>query len=422
MEKNIEKQFKIISKGAEEILPADDFQGKLKRAVETETPMRVKLGLDPSAPDIHLGHAVVLRKLRQFQDLGHIAVLIVGDFTGMVGDPSQRLETRQQLTVEEVRANAATYVEQVCRILDKERIEVVYNSEWLAKLTMVDVLKLTSKITVARMLERDDFATRFAEKRAISLVEFMYPLLQGMDSVAIKADIELGGTDQKFNLLVGRELQKDYGQEPQVILTMPLLEGTDGVQKMSKSLGNYVGITESPREIFGKVMSISDELIVRYFKLATDVDVDEIESIEKGLKEGKLHPRDTKARLAREIVTLYYNQEEAEKAEHEFDLMFKPGYADEFRKKSAAIPSEEAFGTPTIFLELKRPSSVKIWIVKLLVDVGFAKSNSEARRLIKQSAVEIDGQVIKDPSMDIKTSDLAGKVLRVGKRRVGKFN
>lgn len=413
MEKDKNRQLKVILKGVAEVLPAEEFEQKLARSVETETPLRVKLGLDPSAPDIHLGHAVVLRKLRQFQDLGHIAVLIVGDFTGMVGDPSQQQETRRQLTVEEIRANAATYVEQVCRILDKERIEVVYNSEWLAKLTMADVLKLTSRMTVARMLERDDFAKRYAENRAISLVEFMYPLLQGMDSVAVQADIELGGTDQKFNLLVGRELQRDYGQPPQVILTMPLLEGTDGVQKMSKSLGNYIGIAEPPREIFGKVMSIADELIVKYFKLATDMDIDEIETIEKDLKEGRLHPRDTKAGLAKEIVTLYYDQEEAEKAEHEFNLMFKPGYAEQH---------EKTYKVDVLLAEtLKLPSEPKIWVAKLLVQVGFAKSNSEARRLIEQSAVELDGRIVSDANLDIKTSKLAGKVLRVGKRRVGRF-
>jgi len=413
MEKDIGKQLKTILKGTHEVLPLKDLERKLKRSIETETPLRIKLGLDPSAPDIHLGHAVVLRKLRQFQDLGHTAVLIVGDFTGMVGDPSQRAETRKQLSAEEVRANAATYVEQICRILDEKRTEVVYNSEWLAKLTMEEVLRLTASMTVARMLERDDFAKRFAENRPISLVEFMYPLLQGMDSVAVRADVELGGTDQKFNLLVGRELQRDYGQEPQVILTVPLLEGTDGVQKMSKSLGNYIGITEPPGEIFGKVMSIPDEKIVKYFKLATDVDIDEIVEIERGLKNGSLHPGETKRRLAREIVALYYGQEAASQAEHEFNLKFKPGYAEQHTKTYTA---DAIFAEP-----LNLPAEPKIWIAKLLVQVGFAKSNSEARRLIEQGAVELDGRVETDANRDFETSELAGKVLRVGKRRVGRF-
>ena len=413
MEKDIGKQLKTILKGTHEVLPLKDLERKLKRSIETETPLRIKLGLDPSAPDIHLGHAVVLRKLRQFQDLGHTAVLIVGDFTGMVGDPSQRAETRKQLSAEEVRANAATYVEQICRILDEKRTEVVYNSEWLAKLTMEEVLRLTASMTVARMLERDDFAKRFAENRPISFVEFMYPLLQGMDSVAVRADVELGGTDQKFNLLVGRELQRDYGQEPQVILTVPLLEGTDGVQKMSKSLGNYIGITEPPGEIFGKVMSIPDEMIVKYFKLATDVDIDEIVEIERGLKNGSLHPGETKRRLAREIVALYYGQEAASQAEHEFNLKFKPGYAEQHTKTYTA---DAIFAEP-----LNLPAEPKIWIAKLLVQVGFAKSNSEARRLIEQGAVELDGRVETDANRDFETSELAGKVLRVGKRRVGRF-
>jgi tyrosyl-tRNA synthetase len=419
MEKDLQKQLRVILKGTEEVLPMDEMERKLKRSIETGAPLRVKLGLDPSAPDIHLGHAVVLRKLRQFQDLGHTAVLIVGDFTGMVGDPSQRLETRKQLTAEEVRANARTYVEQVCRILDEKRTEVVYNSEWLAKLTMVEVLRLTASMTVARVLERDDFANRFAENRPISLVEFMYPLLQGMDSVAVRADIELGGTDQKFNLLVGRELQKDHGQEPQVILTMPLLEGIKGDgQKMSKSLNNYVGITEPPGEIFGKVVSIKDEMIVQYFKLATDVDVDEITEIEKGLAVGRLDPWETKRRLAREIVALYYSQEEAEKAEHEFNIKFKPGYAETYAKDSVGVAEAVAV---EIAESLTLPPVPKIWIAKLLVQVGFAKSNSEARRLIEQGAVELDGSTISDPNLDFETSELAGKVLRVGKRRVGRF-
>jgi len=399
MEQDINRQLKVISKGAEEIIPEEDLKRKLERAIATGKPLRVKLGLDPSAPDIHLGHAVVLRKLRQFQDLGHRAVLIVGDFTGMVGDPSQRAEARKPLTAEEVRENAATYVAQVCRILDSQKIEVVYNSEWLAKLKMEEILRLTSCYTVARMLERDDFSKRYQEGKPISIVEFLYPLLQGFDSVTVAADIELGGTDQKFNLLVGRELQREYGQEPQVILTMPLLEGTDGLQKMSKSLGNYIGITEPAKEIFGKVMSIPDDLIIRYFKLATDLEVEEIEAIERGLTEGDLHPGETKRRLAREIVALYYGEEAARLAEEEFNRIFRQ------KELPLEIP------------EFSLPSQDKIWVAKLLVEVGFASSNSEARRLVEQGAVKLNGRLLEDASQDLSHEELQGAVLQAGKRK-----
>lgn len=398
MEHNIQKQLKIISSGIEEIIPAEELEKKLKRAIEIDKPLRVKLGLDPSAPDIHLGHAVVLRKLRQFQDLGHLAVLIVGDFTGMVGDPSSRTHARQPLTADEVRTNAITYVNQVCQILDSNKIEVVYNSQWLSKLTMEDVLRLTSCFTVARMLERDDFAKRYQSGRPISLVEFLYPLLQGWDSVIVRADAELGGTDQKFNLLVGRELQREYGQEPQVILTMPLLEGTNGVQKMSKSLGNYIGITEPAKEIFGKVMSIPDNLIIKYFRLATNLDADEIVAIEKGLAAGSLHPGEIKRHLAREIVNLFHGKKLAEQAEEEFNRIF--------REKE--IPLEMP--------EFALPKDDKIWIIKLLVGTGLAKSRNEARRLIEQGGAKLNGQVLRDAEIDFSRQELIGAVLQAGKR------
>lgn len=398
MEHNIQKQLKIISSGIEEIIPAEELEKKLKRAIEIDKPLRVKLGLDPSAPDIHLGHAVVLRKLRQFQDLGHLAVLIVGDFTGMVGDPSSRTDARQPLTADEVRTNAITYVNQVCQILDSNKIEVVYNSQWLSKLTMEDVLRLTSCFTVARMLERDDFAKRYQSGRPISLVEFLYPLLQGWDSVIVRADAELGGTDQKFNLLVGRELQREYGQEPQVILTMPLLEGTNGVQKMSKSLGNYIGITEPAKEIFGKVMSIPDNLIIKYFRLATNLDADEIVAIEKGLAAGSLHPGEIKRHLAREIVNLFHGKKLAEQAEEEFNRIF--------REKE--IPLEMP--------EFSLPKDDKIWIIKLLVGTGLAKSRNEARRLIEQGGAKLNGQVLRDAEIDFSRQELIGAVLQAGKR------
>jgi tyrosyl-tRNA synthetase len=320
---SIDEQIKIISKGADEIIDIEDLKAKLEKSEKEGKPLRVKLGLDPTAPDIHLGHAVVLRKIKQLQDLGHKAIIIIGDFTGMIGDPSGRSKTRPALTKEEVLENARTYQEQIFKVIDRDKTEVRFNSEWLGALNFSDVIVLASKHTVARMLEREDFKKRFEEHESIGIHEFFYPLMQGYDSVAIEADIELGGTDQRFNLLMGRTIQRDYGQESQVALMMPLLEGTDGVEKMSKSLGNYIGIYEEPNEMYGKVMSIPDELMIKYYELATDIHPDEISKIKAGLEDGSYHPRDAKMRLAREITSLYHSEEAAQKAEEQFKAVFQ---------------------------------------------------------------------------------------------------
>lgn len=407
---SIKDQMKIIEDGVEEIIPEAELKSKLKRALADKKPLRIKLGLDPSAPDIHLGHTVVLRKLRQFQDLGHIAILIVGDFTGMIGDPSGRSSVRPQLTKVEVKKNAATYVTQLMKILDKNKTEVVFNSAWLEKLNMADAIRLTGLYTVARMLERDDFAKRYADNQPISIRELLYPLLQGYDSVAVRADIEIGGTDQKFNLMVGRELQRDYGQEPQAILTLPLLEGTDGVNKMSKSLGNYIGITDTSAEMFGKTMSIPDELIVRYFRLVTNIDAAEVARIEAGLQKGSLHPGETKRRLANAIVGIYYGDKAALEAEETFDVKHK-------------VERRTVEALAAIAVPVKVPASAlsngKIRIINLLRLTGFVETNSEARRLIRQGAVKEDGQTVK--AEDVEVTVRNGLVLQAGKRKIARL-
>ena len=321
----VNRQMAVIRRGTHEIITEEELIKKLEKSIRTAKPLKVKLGLDPSAPDIHLGHTVVLQKMRQFQQLGHEVIIIIGDFTGRIGDPTGKSETRKQLKEEEVQANAQTYQEQIFKILDPEKTRVVFNSSWLASLNFQSVIELAAKYTVARMLEREDFAKRYHENLPIGIHEFFYPLMQGYDSVHLQADIELGGTDQKFNLLMGRTLQKEYGQEPQIALMMPILEGLDGVQKMSKSLGNYIGIDEKPEEMYGKIMSIGDDLMMRYFELVTPVSLEEISEINKGLDQGTLHPRDVKMRLAREIVALYHGNEAAREAEAEFQRIFQQG-------------------------------------------------------------------------------------------------
>ena len=397
----IKNDVELLRRGTEEIIPEDEFLKKLERSEREQKPLIVKAGFDPTAPDIHLGHTVLLRKMRHFQRMGHTVVFLIGDFTGMIGDPSGKSETRKRLTREEVLVNAETYKKQVFKILDPALTVVDFNSRWCQPMGFGDVLELTSRYNVARMLERDDFAGRYREGRPISILEFMYPLVQGYDSVALKADIELGGTDQKFNLLVGRDLQREYGQEPQVIMTLPLLVGTDGSQKMSKSLGNYIGINESPREIFGKVMSISDELMFLYYRLVTDAPYDEIEAFETGLKGGSLHPRDIKVRLAKEICAQFYDAETAVRAEAEFNRIFVqrdlPDDIPEF-----SIPTEESAGG-------------SIWIAKLLVLSGLASSKGEARRLVKGGGVYIDNNKVE--SEDFELSLPCDCVVKVGKRR-----
>ncbi|HEY8393328.1 MAG TPA: tyrosine--tRNA ligase [Thermaerobacter sp.] len=395
-----EEQLEQLRRGVAEIISEEELLEKLRRARREGRPLRVKLGLDPTAPDIHIGHTVVLRKLRQFQDLGHQVVLIIGDFTGRIGDPTGKSVTRPQLTEEEVRANAATYARQLGKILDPARTEIVFNNEWLGRLTFVDVIQLAARYTVARMLERDDFAQRYREGRPIAIHEFLYPLAQAYDSVAVRADVELGGTDQKFNLLVGREIQREYGQEPQVALLMPLLEGTDGREKMSKSLGNYIGIDEPPAEMFGKTMSIPDELIVKYMTLVTDLDLDEIRRLERGMAAGEVNPRDAKLRLAHALVRMYHGQEAADAAREEFLRVFSRG----------ELPSE----LPEVTV-----APGEIDAVRLLRDTGMAASNSEARRLITQGAVRLDGERVSDPHARLRIAD--GAVLQVGKRRFARL-
>ncbi len=383
---DIQHALNLIKLNTVDIISEEDIIQKLINSKKTGKPLRIKLGADPSAPDLHLGHTIALRKLRQFQDLGHHVVFIIGDYTAMIGDPSGRSQTRKPLTREQVLVNAETYKKQVFQILDPTKTEVRFNGEWLSKLTFEDTLKLASKYTVARMLERDDFMKRYKNGIPISVHEFLYPLMQGYDSVAIQADIEIGGTDQTFNLLVGRDLQREYGQEPQTVLTLPLLEGTDGVQKMSKSLGNYIGISEAPKEMFGKVMSISDTLMLKYYELLSVVTTEELAQIKEGINSGSLHPREAKARLGRLIVSQYQGNAAGEEAEAEFNRQFRD-------KK---IPDD----IPQVTLKCDTPSQ---GILKVMSGAGIVKSNSEARRMIQQNAVEVDGQKVTDDHMEMST-------------------
>ncbi|ABI68420.1 tyrosyl-tRNA synthetase [Syntrophomonas wolfei subsp. wolfei str. Goettingen G311] len=390
----VNRQMELIRRGVAEIIPEEELAQKLFRSIKEKRPLRAKLGLDPTAPDIHLGHTVVLNKLRQFQDLGHEVHLIIGDFTGRIGDPSGKSETRKQLSEEEVMANAATYQEQIFKILDREKTFIHFNSSWLMQLKLADVLNLAGKYTVARMLERDDFSKRYREGLPIGIHEFMYPLMQAYDSVELRADVELGGTDQKFNLLVGRNLLREYGQEPQVALTMPILEGTDGVQKMSKSLGNYIGVNEEAYEMFGKTMSIPDELIARYFELLTRVPMNDIQGLQEDMNSGKLNPRDAKIRLAKEIIKIYHNEEEAEKAEEKFRLVFS----------QRDIPED----IPVI-----TSSEREVWLPKFLHDNSMVNSTSDGRRMIKQGAVKVNGEKYQEENLLLQDT----MVLQVGRRK-----
>lgn len=395
---SVNEQMDLIKHGAVEIIPEEELVRKIENSIKTGKPLKVKLGCDPTKPDLHLGHSVVLRKLRHFQELGHIAVLIIGDFTAMIGDPSGRSKTRPQLSFEETRINGQTYFEQAKKILLPERVEIRYNSEWLGKMTFEDVIRLASKYTVARMLERDDFSKRYKSGEPISIHELLYPLAQAMDSVAIEADVELGGTDQKFNLLVGRDIQREFGQEPQVIITMPLLLGTDGVEKMSKSLDNYIALNDPPSEMYGKTMSIPDELIYDYFLLTTDLPPKEIEEIRKKLQDPNVNPRDLKRRLAWELVRMYHGTESANKAQEEFDKIF-------VRKE---IPEEiEEFELET--------NDQKLRVVELLVQTKLASSKSEAKRLIQLGGVSINGNKIND--IDAVVELEKSFVIKVGKRK-----
>lgn len=400
-----ERQLAIIRRGVVEIVPEEELKLKVAESVVTGRPLKVKIGLDPSSPDIHVGHTVALQKLRQFQELGHEIQLVIGDFTGMIGDPTGKSETRKQLTREEVVRNAETYQKQVSKILNPEKMTVYYNSEWLARLTFADVVKLASNVTVARMLERDDFSKRYHGEQAIHIHEFFYPLMQGYDSVALESDIELGGTDQKFNLLMGRTLQKEYGKPLQIAIMTPLLEGLDGVQKMSKSLGNYIGIDEEPNDIYGKAMSIPDELMLKYYELATDISNEELDELRQGLESGGIHPRDAKMRLARTFVRMYHGEREAEAAERHFVTVFQ----------QRALPDDiEEKRIPAEWLEDGR-----IRMVKLLVELGMQASGGEARRSMQQGAVRLNEEKVTDVLFEYTPND--GDVIQVGKRKFVKI-
>jgi tyrosyl-tRNA synthetase len=392
----IDEQISFLKKGAVDLIRDEDLRSKLERSAATAKPLRIKLGVDPTSPDIHLGHTVVVRKLKAFQDLGHTAIYLIGDFTAMIGDPTGQNVTRPPLSVEQVKANAETYREQVFKILDPDKTEIRYNSEWMGKFDAADFIKLAAKTTVRQILERDDFEKRMADERPISLHELLYPLVQGYDSVALEADVELGGTDQKFNLLMGRNLQREFDQEPQVILTTPLLEGLDGVQKMSKSLNNYIGIEEMPDQMFGKVMSISDELMWRYYELLTDMTLDEVNALKFKAESGAEHPRDLKVELARRIITDFYSQQTADKAEEEFNRRFV----------QKEVPDE---------IEERRLPAKQYRLTDLLTMTDLAPSKGEAKRLIEQGGVRINGEKATAASAEINLIDGSSYLIQVGK-------
>ena len=392
----VDEQLELISRGTEEVIPLKDLRKKLEKSIKDNKPLTIKLGCDPSRPDLHIGHSVVLQKLRDFQDLGHQAVLVIGDFTAMIGDPSERNKTRPQLTLEEAKANAESYIEQSKVILDVKRLKVIFNSTWLNKMNFEDVIKMSSKYTVARMIERDDFTKRFESEIPISMHEFLYPLAQAMDSVEINADVELGGTDQKFNLLVGRDLQREYGQEPQSIITLPLLEGTDGVEKMSKSYDNYIAIDDSPEDMYGKIMSINDSMILKYYKLAVFADRDRIESVKLLLEDNSNNPRDIKRSLAKDLVARYYSEEKAKLAEAAFDQIF--------------VKKDNPDNMPSYNL------TSEINLVDILLSEKLIASKGEGKRLINQNAVKVDGKVCGDINQTISPSD-EDVIVKVGKRR-----
>jgi tyrosyl-tRNA synthetase len=398
MIKSVKEQFEYLKKGCVEIIQEDKLKEKLARSLKKEKPLRVKVGFDPTAPDIHLGHTVVLRKMKHFQDLGHEVIFLIGDFTGLIGDPSGRSATRPPMSREEIMENAETYKNQIFKILDPQKTIIDFNSRWLEKLTSFDIINLTAKYTVARILERDDFSKRLKNGLPISVHEILYPLMQAYDSVALKADVEMGGTDQKFNLLVGREIQREFNQEPQDIITMPLLEGLDGVEKMSKSLDNYVGITEPPGEIYGKIMSISDPLMFRYYQLLTDVPQSQIEKWKREVKEEQAHPKDLKSQLAKSIVTDFWGKKEAERAAEEFEKVFK--------KKE--IPSE----IEEIILKKS-----EMEIIDLLVEQNIFPSRGGAKRMIRQGGIYLDGQRVTDLGLKIDLKKNKELILQIGRRK-----
>ncbi len=398
MNLSLDEAYAYLVKGSVDLVDEESLKKKLLKSRETGIPLKIKAGFDPSAPDIHIGHTVVIRKMKHFQDLGHTVIFVIGDFTGMIGDPTGKKATRPQLTREEVLENAETYKKQVYKILDPEKTRVCFNSEWLSKLGAEGLVRLAGKYTVARMLERDDYKNRFKAELPIYIHEFLYPLAQAYDSVALEADVELGGTDQLFNLLVGRDIQREYGQRPQVVLTMPLLEGTDGVEKMSKSLGNYIGISEDPRNIYGKIMSVSDDLMWKYYLLTTDLTPGEVEALKGKVASGAVHPMRVKGDLAKILVTYYHDEAAAEEAEAHFNTVF--------RKRENPDDMEVA--------KLDRDTE-PVPFFKLIHNLGMASSGSDARRLIQQGAVSLDGEKIRDLGTPFDRSGPGSWVLKVGK-------
>jgi tyrosyl-tRNA synthetase len=392
----INEQIEILKKGAVDVIREEDLKAKMERSAKTGKPLRIKLGLDPTAPDIHIGHTVVIRKLRAFQDLGHTVIFLIGDFTGMIGDPSGKNVTRPPLSREQISANAETYKAQMFRLLDPDKTEIRFNGEWMDDFTAADFIKLAAKTTVRQILERDDFTKRMSDEKPISLHELLYPLVQGYDSVALEADVELGGTDQKFNLLMGRNLQREFGQEPQVIITTPLLEGLDGVNKMSKSLDNYIGIEEMPDQMFGKVMSISDDLMWRYYELLTDTSVDEVNAMKFRCESGADNPRDLKVALAKSIIADFHSEQSADKAEEEFNRRFvKKEIPDDIEERQMPWGSKK--------------------LVELLTETGLAASKGEARRLIEQGGVRVNGEKATSASAEISLEAGDSAMLQVGK-------
>jgi len=404
--KSVEEQFAYLKKGCVEIIQENELKAKLERAIKENKPLHIKTGFDPTAPDIHIGHTVLIRKMKHFQDLGHDVIFLIGDFTGLIGDPSGQSATRPPMTREQINKNAETYKNQIFKILDPEKTIIDFNSRWLEKLTSFDIIKLTSKYTVARILERDDFSNRLKSGLPISLHELLYPIMQAYDSVALEADVELGGTDQKFNLLVGRDIQREFQQEPQIVITMPLLEGLDGINKMSKSLDNYVGITEPPNEIYGKIMSVSDPLMFRYYELLTDVPLSQIEDWRREIREEKLNPKDLKSRLAKMIVADFWSEAEAAKAVQEFDLVFK----------QKEIPSDL---TVHVVDPGKISESGEVSIIDILEEILL--SRGEAKRMVRQGGIYIDGSRIDNIELKLNFKKKNEYVLKIGKRRFYKI-
>ena len=421
-DRSVDEQLAYLKKGVHEIIREEDLRAKLEKSRRTGKPLRAKLGVDPTAPDIHLGHTVVIRKLKHFQDMGHIAVFLIGDFTAMVGDPTGQSETRPPLSREQVQANSKTYLEQVFKILDPAKTEIRYNSEWLDKLSSYDIIKLAAKYRVARMLEREDFHNRLVNQQPISVHEFLYPLLVAYDSVVLEADVELGATEQKFNLLMGREIQREYGQESQVCMTMPILVGLDGARKMSKSLGNYVGITEPPQEMFGKMMSIPDELMWSYYELVTDRTEKEIAELKSEVAGGKLHPMDAKMKLGEEVVAVFQGAEAGHKAAENFQRVFRDRQAPEqmtelhLKAVEGAIFVEQRTGLNVVTRWITGWSTTSEKWSRVIAGLQLVASNTEAERLMKQGGFEIDDQQIKDPTSRLSLTEPGSYKVRVGKK------